>query len=63
MRPLHEIERLIDSLAEGVIDEDQFTSRMNRTKAPIADLDTKIASHAADDDRRAHVRSAMSRLT
>jgi hypothetical protein len=29
----------------------------------IADLDTKIASQAADEDRRAHVRSAMSRLT
>lgn len=58
----HGMERLIDSLAEGVIDKDQFTSRMNRTKARIADLDTKIASQADDEDRRAHVRSVMSRL-
>ena len=28
----HGIDRLIDSLAEGVIDKDQFTPRMNRTK-------------------------------
>ena len=56
------MERLID-LAEGVIDKDQFSWRMNRTKARIADLDTKIASQAADEDRRAHVRSPMSRLT
>jgi len=59
----HGMERLIDSLAEGVIEKDQFTSRMNRTKGRIAELDTKIASQAADEDRRAHVRSAMSRLT
>lgn len=59
----HGMERLIDSLAEGVIDKDQFTSRMNRTKARIADLDTKIASQASDEDRRTHVHSAMSRLT
>ena len=59
----HGMERLIDSLAEGVIDKDQFTSRMNRTKARIADLDLKIASQTADEDRRAHIRSVMSRLT
>jgi serine/threonine protein kinase len=33
----HGLDRLIDSLAEGVIDKDQLTSRMNRTKARIAD--------------------------
>jgi len=58
----HGIERLIDTLAEGVIDKDQFTVRMNRAKARLADLDVKMALHAADEDRRAHVRSAMSRL-
>ena len=58
----HGLERLIDSLAEGVIDKDQFTSRMNRTKARIADIDTKIGTQAADEDRRTHVRSVMSRL-
>jgi predicted nucleic acid-binding Zn-ribbon protein len=50
----HGLERLIDSLAEGVIDKDQFTSRMNRTKARIADIDKKIGSQAADEERRAH---------
>ena len=58
----HGLERLIDTLAEGVIDKDQFTSRMNRTKARIADIDTKIGAQAADEGRRAHVHSAMSRL-
>ena len=58
----HGLERLIDSLAEGVIDKDQFTSRMNRTKARIADIDTKIGAQSADEDWRTHVRSVMSRL-
>ncbi len=58
----HGAERLIDSLAEGVIDKDQFTSRMNRTKARIADIDAKIGAQATDEDRRAHVDLVMSRL-
>jgi site-specific DNA recombinase len=36
---------------------------MNRTKARIADIGTKIGAKAADEDRRARVRSVMSRLT
>ena len=52
----------MDSLAEGVIDKDQFTSRMNRTKARIADIDKKIGTQAADEERRTHVRSVMNRL-
>ena len=58
----HGMERLIDSFAEGLIDKDQFTSRMNRTKTRIADIDAKIGAKAADADRRAHVRSVMRRL-
>ena len=58
----HGMERLIDSLAEGVIDKDQFTSRMNRTKARIADIDAKIGTQPVDEDRRAHVDLVMSRL-
>jgi site-specific DNA recombinase len=58
----HGIERLIDTLAEGVIDKDQFTVRMNRAKARIAELDAKLALQATDEDRRAQVRSAMTRL-
>jgi site-specific DNA recombinase len=59
----HGIERLIDTLAEGLIDRDQFTSRMERAKTRLTDLDAKIASHAADQDRRAHIHLAMRRLT
>jgi len=58
----HGLERLIDSLAEGVIDKDQFTSRMNRTKARMADIDKKIGTQAADEELRTHVRSVMNRL-
>jgi hypothetical protein len=43
----HGLERLIDSLAEDVIDKDQFTSRMNRTKARMPDIDKKIGAQAA----------------
>ena len=57
------LERLIDSLAEGVFEIDQFTARMKRTKARIAEIDTKIGSQAAEEGRRAHLRSMMSRLS
>jgi hypothetical protein len=56
------MERLIDGLAKGVIDRVQFTSRMSRTKSRIADIETKLAAQAADEERRTHLRSAMSRL-
>lgn len=59
----HGTERLIDTLAEGVIDKDQFTIRMNRANARLAELDAKIASQTADEDRRTHIRFAMTRLT
>ncbi len=58
----HGMERLIDSLAEGVIDKDQFTARMERNKTRIAEIETKIGAQATDEGRRAHVRSLMSRL-
>jgi hypothetical protein len=44
----HALERLIHSFTEGLIDKDQFTSRMGRTKSRIADLDVKIKSDAGD---------------
>ena len=55
--------RLIDSLAEGVIDKDQFTSRMSRTKSRIADIENKLAAHAVYEAGRAHACSVMIRLT
>jgi site-specific DNA recombinase len=59
----HGMERLIDTLAEGVIDKDQFTLRMNRAKARVADLDAKITSQATDEDRGAYIHLVMSCLT
>jgi site-specific DNA recombinase len=35
----HAVERLIDSFSEGLIEKEQFKSRMDRTKHRIADLD------------------------
>jgi site-specific DNA recombinase len=58
----HGIDRLIDTFAEGVIDKDQFTLRMNRAKARLAELDAKIALRAADEDSLAHVHFLMTRL-
>jgi site-specific DNA recombinase len=58
----HGMERLIDSLAEGAIEMDQFTARIDRTKTRIAEIETKIGAQATDEGRRAHVRSLMSRI-
>jgi site-specific DNA recombinase len=58
----HGTERLIDALAEGVIDKEQFTIRMNRAKSRLADLDARIASQNADEERRTRIGSAMIRL-
>jgi len=59
----HGMDRLIDSLAEGVIEKDQFAARMNRTKARIADIEAKIAVHTSNEGREAHLRSVRSHLT
>ncbi len=59
----HGMDHLIDSLAEGVIDKDQFTARMNRTKTRIADIDAKIGAQTSDEGRQANLRSVRSRLT
>lgn len=56
------LERLIDSFTEGLIEKDQFTSRMGRTKSRIAELDRKIKDDAGDVDRLEHLRLAASRL-
>jgi site-specific DNA recombinase len=58
----HAVERLIDSFAEGLIEKDQFASRMARTKSRIADLDTRINAYAGDLNRRDHLRLATNRL-
>ncbi len=56
------LERLIDSFAEGLIEKDQFTSRIDRTKRRIADLDAKIREDVSDIDRRENLRVAANRL-
>jgi site-specific DNA recombinase len=59
---LRGMDRLIDSFAEGVIDRDQFTTRMDRTKARIADIEEKLRVQVSDQDQQIHVRSVMRRL-
>lgn len=58
----HGVERLIDSFADGLIDKDQFASRMGRTNSRIADLDTRIKTYAGDLDQKEHLRLATNRL-
>jgi site-specific DNA recombinase len=58
----HALERLIDSFTEGLIEKDQFTSRIDRTKRRIADLDAKIREDVGDVDRRENLRAAANRI-
>ena len=59
----HGMDRLIDSFAEGVIDKDQFTPRMNRTKTRISEIDAKIAAQTPDQGKLARLQLVRSRLT
>jgi site-specific DNA recombinase len=56
------VERLIDSFTEGLIEKDQFTSRMARTKTRITDLDAKIKADAGDVDQLEYLQLATGRL-
>ncbi len=58
----HALERLIDSFTEGLIEKDQFTSRIARIKNRITDLDAKIKVGAGDVDQLEHLRLATGRL-
>jgi len=58
----HALERLIDSFTDGLIEKDQFTSRMGRTKSRIADLDAKIKADAGDVNQLENLRLATERL-
>jgi len=62
LKQQHALERLIDSFTEGLIEKDQFTSRMARTKDRIAELDAQIQAHSSDVDQLEHVRRAAERL-
>lgn len=58
----HALERLIDSFTEGLIDKDQFMSRIARTKTRIAELEAKIKVAAVDVDQQEQLRLATKRL-
>ncbi len=62
VRLQHALERLIDSFTEGLIEKDQFTSRMDRTKRRITDLDAKIRENAGDVDGQENLHLATNRL-
>jgi site-specific DNA recombinase len=62
LKQQHAIERLIDSFTEGLIEKDQFTSRMARTKGRIAELDAQIQAYSGDVDQLEHVRLLAERL-
>ena len=47
LKQQHALERLIDSFTEGLIEKDQFPSRMTRTKSHIAELDAQIQAYSA----------------
>jgi len=54
----HARERLVNSFTEGLIEKDQFTSQVARTKTRIAELDTKIKDDAGDVDHLEYLRLA-----
>jgi site-specific DNA recombinase len=58
----HGLERIIDGFAEGLIDKDQFTSRMTRTKSRIAELEATISADAGDADHQKRLRFLAGRL-
>jgi site-specific DNA recombinase len=53
------IERLIDSYSEGVIDKEQFTPRLSRTKSRIEEIEARIHANAEGADRRQELRFLM----
>jgi site-specific DNA recombinase len=58
----HAMERLIDGFTEGLIDKEQFTLRMDRTRSRISDLDVKISADTGEVGHLESVRLAMKRL-
>jgi site-specific DNA recombinase len=58
----HAMERLIDGFTEGLIDKEQFTLRMDRTKSRISDLDARIKDDTGEIGHLEGLRLAMKRL-
>jgi len=53
------LERLIDTYSEGAIEKEQFTPRLSRTKAQIAELEAGIRAQAEGADRRQELQSLV----
>ena len=62
LKQQHALERLSDSFTEGLIEKEQFTSRMARTKGRIAEFDAQIQAYFGDINQLEHVRLAADRL-
>ena len=62
LKQQYALERLIDSFTEGLIEKDQFTTRMARTKSRMAELDAQIQAYSGVIDRLEHLRLATERL-
>jgi site-specific DNA recombinase len=53
------LERLIDTYSEGTIEKEQFTPRLTRTKARIAELEARIREQAEGAGRRQELQSLV----
>ena len=62
LKQQYALERVIDSITEGLIEKDQFTSGMARIKDRIAELDAQIHAHSSNVDQLEPVRLAAERL-
>jgi site-specific DNA recombinase len=58
----HAVDRLIDGFTEGLIDKEQFTMRMDRTKSRISDLDARIKADSGDVGHVESLQLVMKRL-
>jgi len=53
------LERLIDTYSEGAIEKEQFTPRLSRTKARIAELEARIREQSEGAGRRQELQSLV----
>jgi site-specific DNA recombinase len=58
----HAVERLIDGFTEGLIEKEQFTLRMDKTKNRITDVDARIKEDTGDVGHEESLRLAAKRL-
>jgi site-specific DNA recombinase len=58
----HGLGRIVDSYAEGLIEKDQFTSRMKQNKARIADLEGRLSTTSDSINRQQQLQLLSTRL-